>query len=181
MWQEKTGHVGKVPVGRNCGGDALNAKMDEFGEVKRNMFTGDGHFGEMSAKSYFSNKNKKQLLNSLMMLLEGWGYEEHPQPKKGCGKAPGNEKISGVAYAMEHLNIDSCAPVDVVEVPMQIKQQGNSNQIEVSSMASGKREWNNIEQNRRQMSHQISVVEITASSSDVKKNSFLHPNNLTTN
>ena len=64
--------------------------------------------------------------------------------KDGCRE---NKRKSGVKNRMEHFNIESCAPVDVVEIPMKIKERANYNQIELSSRALGKWECNNIEPN----------------------------------
>ncbi len=54
-----------------------------------------------------------------------------------------------------HFNIESFAPIAVVNGPKQIKESANYNKVELSSRALGKRECDTIDENIRQKSHCI--------------------------
>ncbi len=83
------------------------------------------------------------------------------------GASTGNEKYgnmdaeklrkSGMKNGHKHLNIESCVPTAVAEVPKQIKESANYNNIELSSRASGKREHDTIDKNIRQKNHCVCI------------------------
>ncbi len=73
-----------------------------------------------------------------------------------------------------------CATIDVVGVQMENKGPEKMNKIELRSRASGKRESDYVEENRRQKIHRITALENTTPHDDLKKRiSFIHPNNWT--
>ncbi len=90
-------------------------------------------------------KKEKHRLDSSMKMAQGWQWKAYQPQNGGWKDVCGGEDTLGVAHRNKHSNIESAAPVDVIEIPMIIKWK--------SSRATGKQECSNVEQNKRPKSH----------------------------
>ncbi len=83
-------------MGRNNGGDALNEKTDDFGEVMAQMSTEGGDFGEVSTQPYFSNQKWKTNEKQIDDIVGGMGMRGASTANTWCGKmAAGKEGNQG--------------------------------------------------------------------------------------
>ncbi len=100
------------------------------------MLTGGDVFGEVYTNHYFSSKNRKTNHPQIDHIVGQIGVGGASTAKDKCGNMAA-EKLQklGVKKGKEHFNIESGAPIVVVEVPKQIKEPAAYNQVELSSMA----------------------------------------------
>ncbi len=132
-----------MPGGRKNGGVVLNAKSDENIDWMR-------LFWRSLFKRLFLEQNRKTDHPQNDDIVEGIGMGGASTAKEEYGNMAAEKlRKSGIKNRKEHFNIESCAPVDGVEVPKQIKEPAYYNQVELSSRASGKREYNNIDESLR--------------------------------